>query len=64
MAVFKFSANTEGKEDEDHREKGTVVARDQSDAREKLKRERFTNIKLKQLKGFSALLTQFTADIR
>lgn len=64
VAVFKFRAFTIGKEEEDHCEEGTVVARDQADAREKLRRERFTNIKLKQLKGVSALISQFTADIR
>ncbi len=64
MAVFKFSAYTAGKEDEDHYEKGTVVARDQADAMEKLRRERFTRIKLKQMRGVKALLHQFTADVR
>jgi hypothetical protein len=64
VAVFKFSAFTIGKEDEDHYEKGTVLARDESDAMDKLKRERFTNIRLKQLTGVRALVRQFTADIR
>ncbi|MCF6285746.1 MAG: hypothetical protein L3K26_11200 [Candidatus Hydrogenedentes bacterium] len=64
MSVFKFRAFTIGKENDDHYEKGTVVARDQADARDKLRRERFTNIKLKQLTGVSALVKQFTADIR
>ena len=64
MAVFKFRASTEGKEDEDHYEKGTVVARDQAEARDKLRRERYTNIKLKQMHGVSALVRQFMADIR
>lgn len=64
MAVFKFRAYTEGKEDEDHYEKGTVVARDQADARDKLRRERFTNIKLKQMRGVAAFMRQFTADFR
>jgi len=64
VAVFKFSAFTEGKEHEDHYEKGTVVARDQMDARDKLRRARYTNIKLKQMRGVSALVRQFIADIR
>lgn len=64
MAVFKFSAFTQGKEDEDHCERGTVVARDQLEAKEKLRRERYTNIRLKQIKGVSAIFRQFTADIR
>lgn len=64
MAVFKFSALAIGKENEDHYEKGTVVARDQMDALDKLRRARFTQIKLKQLRGVPALLRQFTADVR
>ncbi len=64
VAVFKFSATALGKEDEDHHEKGTVVARDQMDALDKLRRARFTHIKLKQLRGFPALFRQFTADVR
>lgn len=64
MAVFKFRAFTEGKENEDHYEKGTVVARDQAEARDKLRRARYTNIKLKQMHGVSALVKQFMADIR
>lgn len=64
MAVFKFSALAIGKEDEDHHEKGTVVARDQMDALDKLRRARFTQIKLKQLRGIPALILQFTADVR
>lgn len=64
MAVFKFSALALGKENEDHYEKGTVVAHDQMDAMDKLRRARYTHIKLKQIRGFSALITQFTADFR
>ena len=64
VAVFKFSAFIAGKEEQDHCERGTVVARDQMEAREKLQRERFTNIRLKKVKGVSALVQQFTADIR
>lgn len=64
MAVFKFSAFAIGKETEDHYEKGTVVARDQIDALDKLRRARFTQIRLKQIKGFPALFRQFTADVR
>ena len=64
MAVFKFSALAQGKEKEDHYEKGTVVARDQMDALDKLRRARFTQIRLKQLRGVNALFRQFTADVR
>jgi type II secretory pathway component PulF len=64
VAVFKFSALAMGKENEDHYEKGTVVAHDQREALDKLRRERYTQIRLKQLRGVSALFRQFTADIR
>lgn len=64
MAVFKFSALALGKENEDHYEKGTVVARDQLEALEKLRQQRLTKIRLKQMKGINALFGQFTADVR
>lgn len=64
MAVFKFSALAMGKENDDHYEKGTVVAFDQVDAMDKLRRARYTHIKLKQMRGFTALINQFTADVR
>ena len=64
MAVFKFSALAMGKENEDHYEKGTVVAHDQLDALDKLRRARYTHIKLKQMRGLTALISQFTADVR
>ena len=64
VAVFKFSALALGKENQDHIEKGTVVARDQVEALEKLRRERLTKIRLKQMRGITALFRQFTADVR
>ena len=64
MAVFKFSALAMGKENEDHYEKGTVVAQNQLEALDKLRRARYTQIKLKQMKGLTALISQFTADVR
>lgn len=64
MAVFKYSALALGKEHEDHYEMGTVVAQDQMEALDKLRRARYTHIKLKQMRGMSALFRQFTADVR
>ncbi|MBX3179357.1 MAG: hypothetical protein KF886_18530 [Candidatus Hydrogenedentes bacterium] len=64
MAVFKYSALALGKEREDHYERGTVVARDQMDALDKLRRARLTQIRLKQIRGLNALFMQFTADVR
>jgi len=64
VAVFKFSALAMGKENEDHYEKGTVVAQNQLEALDKLRRARYTQIKLKQMKGLTALISQFTADVR
>ena len=64
MALYKFSALAIGKEKEDHYEKGTVVARDQIEALEKLRRARYTQIRLKQMKGMTAIFGQFIADVR
>jgi len=64
VAVFKYSALVLGKENADHYEKGTVVASDQLDALDKLRRASFTQIKLKQIKGFNALFSKFSADVR
>lgn len=64
MAVFIYNALAVGKEKEDHYEKGTVVARDQLDALDKLRRARLTQIRLKRIKGISALIRRFIADVR
>jgi type II secretory pathway component PulF len=62
MAVFEYVAvagNEEG-----HQERGTVVARDKLEAYDKLRRLGFTDIKLKRLEGWNALLSKWTATVK
>ncbi len=62
MVVFEYSAtSTQGEHRTEH---GTVLARDKLDAFDKLKRRDLTNIRLKRVEGFSALIAKFTATVR
>lgn len=61
MSVYKYRV-TIGKED--FEEEGTVVAKDESEAREKLRILEFTSVSLKKLTGLKAAVKKFTADIR
>jgi len=45
-------------------EEGTVVARNESEAKAKLMPLKYRQVKLKKLSGFDAFLKQFGADIR
>ena len=62
MAVFQYEATK--KLPEDYTEQGIVVARDRDEAKEKLKRDGFSKVRLKQMRGLSALWHRFTADIK
>ena len=62
MAVFSYSVTI--KEREDHIEEGTVVASDESDARQKLRRYDFRDVRLRKLSGLSAFVKQFSADVK
>lgn len=62
MAVFQFTAMSE-KSGEDV-ESGRVVAQNQLDAFDKLKRLNFKDIRLKRLGGLSAFVAQLTAEVR
>ena len=62
MAVFRYSATIKNRED--YRESGTVVARTEDEAREKLKQYDFANARLRRLGGIGALFKAFTADIK
>lgn len=45
-------------------EEGTIIAKDESDAKEKLKSLQYKEIQLRKLKGFNALIRQFSADVK
>ena len=62
MAVFQYKATIPDRED--YFETGTVVARDELEAREKLKKLNFKSIRLKRITGFKSFLLWFKADVR
>ncbi len=62
MSVYRYYALL--KRGEEVEEVGTVVAQDESDAKQKLKVLNYRSLKLKKLNGINALIQQFTADIR
>ena len=61
MPVFKFTGLKA--EREERHESGTVVARDENEAKEKLSGYAFSKVRLKPLGGISALLGRFTATV-
>ena len=61
MSIYKYRV-TLGRED--IREEGTVVAKDEYEAKEKLRALDFRDVKLKKLTGFSAFVKQFMADVK
>ena len=61
MAVFRYSAVVKNREE---MESGTIVARDEERAREKLERLDLTDVRLKRIGGISGLFKSLTADIR
>ena len=62
MHVFKY--RVELNRGEEISEEGTVLARDESDAKEKLRFLKYRAIHLKKLSGFHAFVNQFRADVR
>ena len=62
VAVYKYHVML--LRGEEFEEEGTVVAHNEEDARQKLKVLNYRKVKLKKLGGLSALVRQFTADIR
>jgi len=62
MAVFSYRVTI--KEREDSIEEGTVVASNESDARQKLKRYDYQNARLTKLSGVSAFIKKFSADVK
>ncbi len=62
MAVYQYSGTILDREEQV--ETGTVVAENEKDACEKLRMYRMENVRLKRLKGFTAFMGKFSADIR
>lgn len=62
MAVYKYTAINNKREE--YTEDGTIVARNEADARRKLQAFDFDDIKLKKLSGVTSILKKFTADIK
>ena len=62
VTLYKYTVTYKNRED--FMETGTVVAKDEDDAKRKLKRLEFDKVKLKKQVGISALFRQFTADIK
>ncbi len=61
MSVYKYKV-TLGRED--FMEEGTVIAKDEYEAKEKLRLMDFKQVHLKKLKGLSALVSHLSADVR
>lgn len=62
MFVYRYVA-VSGKK-EAHLEQGIVLARDKLDAFDKLKRRQLTDINLKRIEGWAAIIGKLTANIR
>lgn len=62
MSVFKY--RVELNRGEDVTEEGTVLGKDESEAKEKLRVLKYRTIHLKKLSGFNAFINQFNADVR
>lgn len=62
MALFEYVAVNTKREDSE--ERGTVVARDEAEAKTKLRRLDCDRVKLKRIGGIAGFFKTFTADIR
>ncbi|MBN2307764.1 MAG: hypothetical protein JXR94_02265 [Candidatus Hydrogenedentes bacterium] len=62
MAVFRYTVTMANRED--HVETGTVVARNEKEAKKKLEGLDLGNARLKRLGGVTGLIKTFTADIK
>lgn len=61
VSVYKYRVTSQR---EDIEEEGTVIAKDESDAKTKLELLKYKHIHVKQLKGVKGLIGQFSADIK
>ena len=62
MAVFRYTASIRGREE--HEESGTVVAKNQEEAKQKVKALDFTAVRVRPVKFFAGLILKWTADVR
>lgn len=62
MSVFEYRVHL--KEREDSVETGTVIAKNEKDARKKLMAYDLRDPTLKEIKGFSGIFKKFTANIK
>lgn len=62
MAVFEYRGCI--KKREDYVEAGTVVARDEADAKKKLESLDFVDIRIKRIGGLSGIFKSITPDIK
>ncbi|MBI5093991.1 MAG: hypothetical protein HZB26_16310 [Candidatus Hydrogenedentes bacterium] len=62
MAVFEYRASIRKREE--YVESGTVVARDEAEAKKKLEQLEFIDIRVKRIGGISGIFKSMTADVR
>ena len=62
MAVFNYVATVRKREE--FTERGTISARNEKEAEQKLLALDFSDVRLKRISGVGAIFKQFTADIR
>ena len=62
MSVYKYRIML--MRGEEVTEEGTVIARDEEDAKKKLRALRYREVKLWKLTGLKGFLRQFSADVR
>ena len=61
MSIYRYKVMLRR---EDFMEEGTVIAKDEFEAKEKLRSMDFKQVQLKKLRGLSAFIKQFSADVR
>ncbi len=62
MAVFEYKVTLHSREDAE--ERGIVVARDESDAKRKLRAYDLSGAKLRRIKGIRGFFKKFGANIK
>lgn len=62
MAVFEYVATA--RKSEEYTERGTVSAKNEKEAKQKLLALDFSDVKLKKVSGVGAIFKLFTADVR
>ncbi len=60
--VYKYHASAKNREE--HMDSGTVYARDEADARQKLRGFGYEKIDLKRVTGVSAFFGKYRADVK